>query len=60
MGLNMTRNPAGTVPIGLTAEGMPAGMQVIGRQRQDVTVLGAMAAMEDLFNFNTRADLSAI
>ncbi len=60
MGLNMTRNPAGTVPIGLTGAGMPVGMQVIGRQRQDVTVLGAMAAMEDLFNFTAKADLSTL
>ena len=60
MGLNMTRNPAGTVPVGLTEAGMPVGMQVIGRQRQDVTVLGAMATMEDLFNFTAKADLSAV
>jgi Asp-tRNA(Asn)/Glu-tRNA(Gln) amidotransferase A subunit family amidase len=30
-------------------------MQVIGRQRDDLTVLRAMAAMEDLMDFNALA-----
>ena len=55
MGLNMTRNPAGSVPIGLAADGMPIAMQVIGRQRDDLTVLKAMAALEDLMDFTALA-----
>ncbi len=45
-GFNMTRNPAGTVCCGLTGDGMPVGLQVVGRQLEDVSVLQAMAALE--------------
>ena len=48
-GLNLTRNPAGSVNCGFTADGMPVGMQVIGRQLDDVGVIQAMAAMEQVF-----------
>jgi Asp-tRNA(Asn)/Glu-tRNA(Gln) amidotransferase A subunit family amidase len=57
MGINMTRNPAGIVPIGTSADGMPIGMQVLGRQRADLTVLKAMAGLEDLLSFNEKADI---
>ncbi|THD77703.1 MAG: amidase [Phenylobacterium sp.] len=46
--INMTRNPAGTVPIGLSSLGLPLGLQVIGRQRDDIAVLKAMCFLEDL------------
>ena len=55
MGINMTRNPAGTLPIGLAADGMPLGLQIIGRQRDDFGVLDAMLGMERVFDFNERA-----
>ena len=45
---NLTRNPAGSVAAGLTADGMPVGLQVIGPQHADVAVLRAVAAIEDL------------
>ena len=51
----MTRNPAGTVPIGLSAEGLPMSMQVIGRQRDDLGVLKMLAGMEDLIGFDAFA-----
>jgi aspartyl-tRNA(Asn)/glutamyl-tRNA(Gln) amidotransferase subunit A len=54
-GINMTRNPAGTVCAGLTEDGMPVGLQVIGRQRQDVSVLRGMAYLEEVIGFNQRA-----
>ena len=44
---NMTRSPAGTVCAGLTADGMPVGLQVVGPQHGDVAVLRAIAALED-------------
>lgn len=44
--INMTRNPAGTVPVGLTAAGLPAGLQVVGRHHDEVGVMRAMAALE--------------
>jgi aspartyl-tRNA(Asn)/glutamyl-tRNA(Gln) amidotransferase subunit A len=49
--INMTRNPAGSVAIGCTRAGMPIGLQVIGRQRDDVGVLKALCYMEDLAAF---------
>ena len=55
MGINMTRNPAGSLPIGLAKDGMPIGMQVIGRQREDEAVLDAMLAMERVFGFDQQA-----
>ncbi|MEZ5231084.1 MAG: amidase family protein, partial [Acidimicrobiales bacterium] len=47
-GINMTRNPAGSVCAGLDRDGLPIGLQVIGRQRADAEVLGAMAVLEDV------------
>lgn len=46
---NMTKHPAGSVPCGFTDDGMPVGLQVVGTQQDDLTVLAAMAAMEELF-----------
>ena len=56
-GFNMTRNPAGTVNIGFTSDGMPVGLQVIGRQRDDLAVLQAMSAMEELFGTERTANI---
>jgi Asp-tRNA(Asn)/Glu-tRNA(Gln) amidotransferase A subunit family amidase len=53
--LNMSRNPAGTTPVGLTGDGLPIGLQVIGRQRDDLGVLRAIAAVEDLVGFDAVA-----
>lgn len=50
--LNMSRNPAASVPVGLTSDGLPIGLQVIGRQRDDATVLAVAAAIEDLVGFD--------
>lgn len=49
---NLTRNPAGTVAAGLTADGMPVGLQVIGPQHADVAVLRTIAAIEDLLDLD--------
>lgn len=51
---NLTRSPAGTVPVGLGSDGMPIGIQVVGPQHADVGVLRFMAALEDLFDFTDR------
>ena len=47
-GINLTRNPAGSVPVGLTAAGLPVGLQVIGRHHDEIAVLRAIAAVEAL------------
>jgi aspartyl-tRNA(Asn)/glutamyl-tRNA(Gln) amidotransferase subunit A len=44
--LNLTGQPAATVPAGWTADGLPVGLQIIGRHLDDPTVLRASAAFE--------------
>lgn len=44
---NLTGQPAATVPCGLTKEGLPVGLQIVGRWRDDLTVLRAAAAFEE-------------
>src|SRR5579875_1988214 len=43
---NLSKQPAATVPCGLTAAGLPAGLQIVGRLYDDATVLRAAAAFE--------------
>jgi aspartyl-tRNA(Asn)/glutamyl-tRNA(Gln) amidotransferase subunit A len=43
---NMTGQPAASVPCGLTREGVPVGLQIVGRRHDDVGVLRASAAFE--------------
>ena len=45
---NLTGAPAATVPAGRTANGLPTALQIIGRWRDDATVLRAAAAFEEL------------
>ena len=44
---NLTRSPAGTVPIGRTDDGVPVGLQVIGPQHADAAVLRMLAYLEE-------------
>ncbi|MGW4204227.1 amidase [Streptomyces sp. NPDC004726] len=46
--MNMTGNPAASVPAGLTAQGMPVGLQIIGRRQHDADVLAASAVFEGI------------
>jgi aspartyl-tRNA(Asn)/glutamyl-tRNA(Gln) amidotransferase subunit A len=43
---NMTRQPAATVPCGLTSDGLPIGLQLVGRLYEEDTVLRAARAYE--------------
>jgi aspartyl-tRNA(Asn)/glutamyl-tRNA(Gln) amidotransferase subunit A len=43
---NMTGQPAASVPIGFTDDGLPVGAQIVGRLGEDEKVLRAAAAIE--------------
>jgi Asp-tRNA(Asn)/Glu-tRNA(Gln) amidotransferase A subunit family amidase len=45
---NMTGQPAATVPCGWSADGLPLGLQIVGRRHEDALVLRAAAAFEAL------------
>ncbi|MCU1486122.1 MAG: hypothetical protein JWN67_2868 [Actinomycetia bacterium] len=45
---NLTRSPAGTVCAGVTPDGMPVGLQVVGPQHGDQVVLRTLAALEGI------------
>lgn len=46
--INLTGQPAATVPAGWTAEGLPVGLQIVGRPLDDQLVLRASAAYEQV------------
>lgn len=43
---NMTGNPAATVPAGFSHDGLPVGLQIVGRFGDEETVLAAAGAFE--------------
>jgi len=43
---NMTGQPAASVPAGFSRDGLPIGLQIVGRRFDDVGVLSAAAAFE--------------
>ena len=43
---NLTGQPAASVPAGVTDDGRPVGLQIVGRRNADRTVLAASAAYE--------------
>jgi len=44
--INMTGQPAASIPAGFTSEGLPVGLQIVGRHLDDPLVLRASAAFE--------------
>ena len=44
---NMSGNPAASIPCGFSPEGLPIGLQIVGRNGDEVTVLQASAAFEE-------------
>lgn len=46
--INLTGNPTASVPAGFAGDGLPVGMQIIGRRHEDDTVLSASAAFQQV------------
>jgi aspartyl-tRNA(Asn)/glutamyl-tRNA(Gln) amidotransferase subunit A len=51
---NLTGHPAASVPCGFTAEGLPMGLQIIGRPFDEVTVLRVADAYQRITDWHTR------
>ncbi|MHA2009579.1 MAG: amidase [Promethearchaeota archaeon] len=45
---NMTSHPAASIPCGWSSDGLPIGMQIIGKRFDEVTVLQVSKAFEEL------------
>jgi amidase len=52
--ISATGNPAASVPAGFTREGLPIGLQIVGRDKQDFSVLQLAHAFEQTTGFGKR------
>jgi amidase len=52
--ISATGNPAASVPAGFTPEGLPVGVQIVGRNREDFGVLQMAHAFEQATGFGKR------
>ena len=55
---NLSGNPAVSMPIGLASNGMPVGLQLVGRWGDERTLLAAAAAVARTSLFDTTRPLS--
>jgi aspartyl-tRNA(Asn)/glutamyl-tRNA(Gln) amidotransferase subunit A len=51
---NLTQQPAASVPCGFTKDGLPIGIQIVGRMGEDARVLQASHALEKLLSLADR------
>ena len=49
---NLTRQPAASIPCGVAGNGLPVGLQVVGRMFEDAKVLRICQAVEDALGSN--------
>ncbi len=56
---NMTRSPAASVCAGLTGDGLPVGLQIIGPQHADLVVVRSAAALEAAIGFSELAPVGS-
>jgi amidase len=52
--ISATANPAASVPAGFTPEGLPVGIQIVGRSKADFSVLQIAHAFEQVTGFGKR------
>jgi amidase len=58
--ISATGNPAASVPAGFTPEGLPVGLQIVGRNKEDVSVLQMAYAFEQATCFGKRHPADAL
>ena len=58
--ISATGNPAVSVPAGFSPGGLPVGLQIVGRDRQDFSVLQLAHAFEQATNFARRRPKIAV
>ncbi len=58
--ISITGNPAASVPGGFTAEGLPVGVQIVGRNKADFSVLQLAHAFEDATGFGKKRPIIAL
>jgi Asp-tRNA(Asn)/Glu-tRNA(Gln) amidotransferase A subunit family amidase len=51
---NLTGNPAASIPCGWTTDGLPMGVQIVGRRFADAVVLQASVAFEEAHPWQKR------
>jgi len=56
---NMTRSPAASVCAGLSATGLPVGLQLVGPQHADLVVIRSAAALEAAVGFDQLAPIGS-
>jgi aspartyl-tRNA(Asn)/glutamyl-tRNA(Gln) amidotransferase subunit A len=56
---NMTRSPAASVCAGLSADGLPVGLQLVGPQHADLVVIRSAAALEEALGFDEIAPVGS-
>jgi aspartyl-tRNA(Asn)/glutamyl-tRNA(Gln) amidotransferase subunit A len=54
---NMTRSPAASICAGLSADGLPVGLQLVGPQHADLVVIRSAAALEAALGFDEVAPI---
>jgi aspartyl-tRNA(Asn)/glutamyl-tRNA(Gln) amidotransferase subunit A len=57
---NLTGLPAASVPIGFTVDGLPVGLQIMGRHLDDRGVLALSAVVESLYPASRRPGVCAV
>jgi aspartyl-tRNA(Asn)/glutamyl-tRNA(Gln) amidotransferase subunit A len=57
---NMTRSPAASITAGLSASGLPVGIQLVGPQHADLVVLRSAAALEQAIGFDQLAPFPGV
>jgi amidase len=57
--ISITGNPAASVPAGFTPEGLPVGLQIVGRNKEDFSVLQMAHAFEQATGFGKKRPVIA-